>query len=217
MYKVFRYLGIVIIVSVVVLWCLDEVKEVFDQYQTEKAITEIFLVNSDDTVVSDASLDFEDNILSNYMDVEVVGDYEDVSLNYLDEVQTIVEPYLGYISFPRYGVKRLIVNGTDRDILDQGLVGMFVTSVSLDSDVGNVVLAGHSADYVFQSLHDMDIGEEIQIGSYVDVYTYRVTYKYYICDDDFSYFDEIVDRKVLTLVTCTSNEHERLIVRAELV
>ena len=208
MYKVFRLLGILLIIFSCVLLGVEELQDIVHQKHVDQVIDEVFFDDLQENLNHDI-------FFSSPNDVS----YEELKDSIMKHLylEGISEPYLGYISFPDYGVRRLIVSGTDRDIFDQGLVGMFVTSASLDSDVGNVILAGHSVDNVFQSLHNMKIGEEIQVGSYVDVYTYRVTHKYYIRDDDFSYFDEVRDRKILTLITCTKNEHERLIVQAELV
>lgn len=208
MYKVFRLLGILLIIFSCVLLGVEELQDSVHQKHVDQIINEVFFNDLHENINHGISVYLEDDYFSEELN--------DDTMKYLD-LEEISEPYLGYISFPDYGVRRLIVSGTDRDVLDQGLVGMFVTSVSLDSDVGNVILAGHSVDSVFQTLHDMKIGEEIQIGSYVEVYTYRITHKYYIRDDNFSYFSEVRDRKILTLITCTKNEHERLIVQAELV
>lgn len=208
MYKVFRLLGILLIIFSCVLLGVEELQDSVHQKYVDQVIDEVFFDDLQENLNHDISFSSPNDV-----------SYEELKDNIMKHLylEGISEPYLGYISFPDYGVRRLIVSGTDRDVLDQGLVGMFVTSVSLDSEVGNVVLAGHSVDNVFQSLHDMKIGEEIQIGSYQNVYTYRITHKDYIHDDDFSCFDEIIDRKVLTLITCTNNEHERLIVQSELV
>ena len=211
MYRVFRLIGVLIICFVGVSWWVEEKQDSTYQKQVDQIIDEVFFNDIQENINNAISASFDNDICA-----EELKNNVDVTMNYLD-LEEISEPYLGYISFPEYSVRRLIVSGATRDIFDQGLVGMFVTSASLDSDVGNVILAGHSVDSVFQTLHNIKIGEDIQIGSYVDVYTYRITHKYYIRDDDFSYFDEVCDRKILTLITCTKNEHERLIVQAELV
>lgn len=208
MYKVFRLMGIVFIIFTCVLWGVEKLQDSVHQKHVDQIINEVFFNDLHENINHGISVYLEDDYFSEELN--------DDTMKYLD-LEEISEPYLGYISIPAYDVRILIVNGTDRDVLDQGLVGMFVTSASLDSEVGNVILAGHSINSVFQSLHNMKIGEEIQIGSYVDVYTYQINHKYYIRDDDFSYFSEVRDRKILTLITCTKNEQERLIVQAELV
>lgn len=124
--------------------------------------------------------------------------------------------YLGYIEFSNYGIKRLIVNGTNTEILDKSLVGIYRTSANLDDEFGNVILAGHNNNNVFAKLHYMRINDSIKIVTHNSTYTYVIKEKHSISENDYSYFKKVKDRKILTLVTCQNNNKERLIVIAEL-
>lgn len=124
--------------------------------------------------------------------------------------------YLGYIEISNYGIKRLITTGTDKYTLDKGLVGTLSVSANLDDEFGNIILAGHSTSNVFQKLHYTKIGDSIKIVSHKNTYNFVITEKHTINDNDYSYFKEIKDKKILTLITCKNNSSQRLIVIAEL-
>ncbi len=124
--------------------------------------------------------------------------------------------YLGYIELSNYGIKRLITTGTDKSTLDKGLVGTLSVSAGIDDEFGNLILAGHSVSNTFQKLHYMNIGEEIKIASHKSTYTYKITEKHTINDNDMSFFYKVEDKKILTLITCKNNGNQRLIVIAEL-
>lgn len=124
--------------------------------------------------------------------------------------------YLGYIEFSNHGIKRLIVNGTDKKVLDKSLVGIYKTSANLDDEFGNVILAGHNNNNVFAKLHYMRINDPIKIVTHNNTYTFVIKEKHSISENDYSYFKQVKDKKILTLVTCQNNNKERLIVIAEL-
>lgn len=128
----------------------------------------------------------------------------------------LTDKYLGYIELINYGVKRLITTGTDKATLDKGLVGTLSVSAGIDDEVGNIILAGHSVSNNFQKLHYMKIGDQIKIVSHTKTYIYQITEKHTIQDTDMSFFHKVVDRKILTLITCKNNGKQRLIVIAEL-
>ncbi len=124
--------------------------------------------------------------------------------------------YLGYIELEKYHIKRLIINGTDTKNLDKGFVGHLSGSADLDDKYGNTILAGHSIINVFQNLHHTKVGDEIKIVTNLNSYKYIIVEKHVINDNDFSYFQQCNDQKILTLVTCENNNKNRLIVIAKL-
>lgn len=164
----------------------------YDNYQETEQIIEQF---------------FPDNI-SDTLEVE---EQEDISIQ-----EILSYPYLGYIELPNYGIKKLIVFGTDRKKLNKGVVGVLETSADLNDEFGNIILAGHNNKNVFGKLHSMKINEPIKIVTHSQTYNFVITEKHTINDDDFSYFNQITDKKILTLVTCQNNNKKRLIVIAEL-
>ena len=118
--------------------------------------------------------------------------------------------YLGYLSIPRFNIERVIKMGTDSDTLDSGFVGMHRLSGCLNCD-DLVILAGHNISSVFSKLHDIDIGDVVNINSYNLSRRFIVYDKKNVNEYDFSYL--VNNRKnELLLITCTMNNGERLLV-----
>lgn len=128
----------------------------------------------------------------------------------------LTKSYLGYIEISRLGIKKLIKYGTSDDILNQNVVGLHKMSVSLDSKVGNIILAGHNNKYVFHKLFKIKLKDKVIITSHNKSYTFIVNKIDIISDDDFSYFKEYDDKKVLTLITCYGKD-KRFIVFLEVI
>lgn len=118
--------------------------------------------------------------------------------------------YLGYLSIPRFNIERVIKMGTDSDTLDSGFVGMHRLSGCLNCD-DLIILAGHNISSVFSKLHDIDIGDVVNINSYNLSRRFIVYDKKIVNEYDFSYL--VNNRKnELLLITCTMNKGERLLV-----
>ena len=116
--------------------------------------------------------------------------------------------YLGYISIPKFNVRRVIKRGTSVSILDDLFVGLYGES-SLSSD-DLIILAGHNVPVVFSKLHEISIGDSVflingRINRRFDVYDIKV-----VRDDDFSFFNNRSNE--LLLITCTDFSGYRLLV-----
>lgn len=148
--------------------------------------------------------------------VEVEEVQEEIINETPKEEIKLTNNYLGYIELINYGVKRLITYGTDRKTLDKGLVGMLNVSSNIDDEFGNIIIAGHSVNNTFKKLHSIKIGEQIKIVSHKNSYIFEITEKHTINDTDMSYFNNVEDKKILTLITCKTDSNKRLIVIAEL-
>lgn len=118
--------------------------------------------------------------------------------------------YLGYLSIPRFNIERVIKMGTDSDTLDSGFVGMHRLSGCLESD-NLVILAGHNISSVFSKLHDISIGDIVNINSYKLSRKFIVYDKKIVNEYDFSYLVNNRSNELL-LITCTMNKGERLLV-----
>jgi len=125
------------------------------------------------------------------------------------------------------GQKPVVVNGKNYTqwLVDNNLVGWHNLSAPLDQG-GNTVLNGHSDVYgrIFQSLDDVELGDEI-IGFYGGVeYRYLVTHKFLVQEKGASLEQRIENAKLilptgderLTLITCAKpGATHRLIVIAQ--
>ena len=195
--KIIYILGLTLILVSILIYCFD----IYKKYNIEKETQEVI-----ETIFTEEQPTLPE---------EVVVEEELVETPKKEEI-VLTEKYLGYIELVNYGVKRLIVSGTERKILDKGYVGIFKSSASIDDEFGNLILAGHSVNNTFAKLHSMKTGEEIKIVSHKNTYIYEIIEKHIINDDDMSFFNKIEDKKILTLITCRNNNKQRLIVVAEL-
>lgn len=186
----FKYLGLILIVYSF-LYCWKFVENIkTNEKETEKIISKYFY-----------------NSYAKVDDVVYTKNEENLNLE---------NNYIGYIEISNYNIKRLIINSVEKEKLDKGFVGTIKGSAGLDDEYGNIIIAGHSIINVFQKLHNAKIGDEIKIVTHLKSYTYTILEKHIISDNDFSYFKQRDNQKILTLVTCENNNKYRLIVVAKL-
>ena len=105
-------------------------------------------------------------------------------------------------------LKAPIVDGVTPDKLALG-VGRHKTTALPDEEAGNMVLSGHRWLYgdkpsykVFEDLDKLNIGDKVKVHYEGKDYTYKITERKVVKDDDVSILDQTDDR-TLTLYTCT--------------
>lgn len=150
-------------------------------------------------------------IINNFKEVK---DYDD-NVDLLIEKNNINRKYDGYISFKNK--KWLIKYGDYNEILNQNLVLMISNKETLESEYGNIILAGHNNKYVFSNLYKLNIDDEIIVSDFNYEYLFKV---YDISKVDIknkSILDNVYDKKILTLITCTSNNQIRYVVTAKYI
>ena len=150
-------------------------------------------------------------IINNFKEVK---DYDD-NVDLLIEKNNINRKYDGYISFKNK--KWLIKYGDYNEILNQNLVLMISNKETLESEYGNIILAGHNNKYVFSNLYKLNKDDEIIVSDFNYEYLFKV---YDISKVDIknkSILDNVYDKKILTLITCTSNNQIRYVVTAKYI
>ncbi len=123
--------------------------------------------------------------------------------------------YDGYISF--LDSKWLIKTGDYNKVLNDNLVLMISNKKILTSEFGNIILAGHNNKYVFSKLYKLKIDDGIIVSDFNSKYLFKVFKLNKVNIRDKSILDNIYDDKILTLITCTSNNQIRYIVRAKYI
>ena len=131
------------------------------------------------------------------------------------EKNNINRKYDGYISFKNK--KWLIKHGDYNEILNQNLVLMISNKETLESEYGNIILAGHNNKYVFSNLYKLNIGDEIIVGDFNYEYLFKVYDISKVNIKNKSILDNVYDNKILTLITCTSNNQIRYVVTAKYI
>ena len=150
-------------------------------------------------------------IINNFKEVK---DYDD-NVDLLIEKNNINRKYDGYISFKNK--KWLIKYGDYNEILIQNLVLMISNKETLESEYGNIILAGHNNKYVFSNLYKLNKDDEIIVSDFNYEYLFKVYDISKINIKNKSILDNVYDKKILTLITCTSNNQIRYVVTAKYI
>ncbi len=150
-------------------------------------------------------------IINNFKEVK---DYDD-NVDLLIEKNNINRKYDGYISFKNK--KWLIKYGDYNEILNQNLVLMISNKGTLESEYGNIILAGHNNKYVFSNLYKLNKDDEIIVSDFNYEYLFKVYDISKVNIKNKSILDNVYDKKILTLITCTSNNQIRYVVTAKYI
>lgn len=150
-------------------------------------------------------------IINNFKEVK---DYDD-NVDLLIEKNNINRKYDGYISFKNK--KWLIKYGDYNEILNQNLVLMISNKETLESEYGNIILAGHNNKYVFSNLYKLNKDNEIIVSDFNYEYLFKVYDISKVNIKNKSILDNAYDKKILTLITCTSNNQIRYVVTAKYI
>ena len=120
--------------------------------------------------------------------------------------------YDGYIYIPRLKYKNLI---SINNVLDENKIYMLSDKNIITKQYGNIILAGHNNKYVFSNLYKLSINDEIIISDFKNEYSYLIYEIKYINISDRSILDNVYDKKIITLITCTNNNQTRYIVKGK--
>lgn len=130
-------------------------------------------------------------------------------------------PVIGGITIPQLNINLPIFNGTSNEAMS---FGSGTLSPSQMMGQGNYALASHhifdvvkKSDLLFSPLEKAVAGQKIYITDKTSVWEYTITEKFIVSPEQVEVLDEIPNKKVITLITCTDLEAtQRIIVRGEL-
>ncbi|MBP3635729.1 MAG: sortase [Bacilli bacterium] len=149
-----------------------------------------------------------------FCDITKSNDFEK-NIDNIINTKNIDKKYDGYISIPSLSYKGLIKTGNYKDVLDANLVLMISDKKIIYNEYGNIILAGHNNKYVFSKLYKLKVKDEIIISDFDKEYSYTIQKLDYINIKNKTILDNVYDEKILTLITCTSNNQIRYVVRAK--
>ena len=138
------------------------------------------------------------------------GDLED-EYAYIDKVNPIA-----YLQIPKINLKVVVAEGIEDDIIKYA-VGHFPETVK-PGEKGNCALAGHrnfDTGEFFLKIDKLSEGDDIIISTHDKSYTYKVIKSFVVAPED-TYILDNTEESIVTLVTCTYNGAERLIVQGKL-
>lgn len=154
----------------------------------------------------------QDELYKKFVDGAVdIKDKDDEDYQYIDKVNPIA-----YMEIPKIDLKVVIAEGIEEDILKYA-VGHF-KETALPGQTGNCSLAGHrnyDTGEFFLKVDKLESGDDIIISTKEDTFRYVVTKSFVVKPEDTYVIDQGED-DIITLVTCTYDGKERLIVQGEL-
>lgn len=120
----------------------------------------------------------------------------------------------------KLGINEAIIQGTDWEALRQG-VGQVLNGAN-PTDIGtNVVLAAHNDIYgeIFRHLDQLEAGDEFQIRTQTQTFTYVVTGWEVVEPTDVHVMENEAGRAIVTLISCYPYQvdNQRIVVSAERV
>ena len=137
---------------------------------------------------------------------------EEINLINQLEYKDMEFDYLGYIEIPKINLKKIIKQGTNQEILNEGYVGL-LTGKTINNS--NIVLAGHNIESVFKNIKKLTLNDTIYVYFENKKYEYQVIKILTIEIDELNYLNDTEEKK-LTLITCTDKNKRRFIVISEL-
>ncbi len=149
-----------------------------------------------------------------FYDSKKTSDYK-ANIDNVIKTNNINRKYDGYIYIPSLDYKGLIKTGEYNKILDNNLVLMVSNKKIINEKYGNIVLAGHNNKYVFSKIYKLNINDEVIISDFDNTYSYIIDEIKYVNIKNKQVLDNVYDKKILTLITCTSNNQIRYVVRAK--
>ena len=132
-------------------------------------------------------------------------------LSYVDVVNPIA-----ILEIPKINLKVVIAEGTEDEIIKYA-VGHF-KDTAMPGDVGNFALAGHrnyDTGEFFLRLNKLEVNDDVIVSTHDKTFTYKVTDSFTVAPEDTYVLDKSEDA-IITLVTCTYDGKDRLIVKGKL-
>lgn len=133
------------------------------------------------------------------------------------EVAEVEVDAIALLEIPKIGLKVAVAEGTSDDIISHA-VGHF-TETAQPGKVGNFALVGHrnfTTGEFFLKINKLQPGDEVKVTTYDNTYVYKVTSQQVVNPEDVHVLNP-TPTPTITLVTCTWDGSERLVVKGELV
>jgi len=145
-------------------------------------------------------------------------DYEAVEyLSYgYDNVSFDHDGVIGVIQIPSVELELPIFYGTTNEVLE---IGAGTMKPEQQMGRGNYALAGHNSrnpELYFAPIRELQEGAVIYVTDKETVYKYTKTQKKVVNPDAIHVLEDMEDRELITLISCTSDGSKRLVVQGKL-
>ena len=124
---------------------------------------------------------------------------------------------IAIIEIPSIDLRSVITQGTSEENLKYN-IGHF-KHTRMPGEPGNFCIAGHNSNIyneVLNNVHRLKKGDLIKIITAEDEYSYYVKNMSAVNPDNVEVLNDVGDRKLMTIVTCTDKGDKRLIVTSEM-
>ncbi|WP_404989008.1 class D sortase [Clostridium culturomicium] len=125
---------------------------------------------------------------------------------------------IGRLIIPSLNIEGVIVEGIDDESIKHN-IGHFPYSGEPGQE-GNFAVAGHRGtlyNNVFDNLHKVKIDDEVIVETLKGTYVYKVKEQFIVAPEETEVLNNTPGVKEITIVTCTLDGKERLIVKGTLV
>jgi sortase A len=162
-------------------------------------------MNVDVKALKKASVKYNKSLLDNQGTVDT-SDYSKAALNL--GKYGVTNGVFGYISAPAINMSLPIYLGANNSLMSIGAAHMCNTSLPVNMEDTNCCIAGHTGyrgRVFFDNLRQMSVGDEIKVKNYWQTVKYTVIDTKIITDKQSEDFYIKKGKKLLTLMTCVSN------------
>ena len=124
---------------------------------------------------------------------------------------------IAIIKIKSLDLETVIVEGTDEEYLKYYVCHFEETA--MPGEYGNFCIAGHSSywyNQVFKKLSNAKINDEIEIETVKGSFIYKIKEIFDTEAENTSVLSQRMDKKEITLITCTDGGKKRLIVKGEI-
>lgn len=133
------------------------------------------------------------------------------------EIENNVDKPMAVLNIPKINLEIAVVEGVEKENIKY-LVGHFKDSV-MPGEVGNLCIAGHRTSNYGQPFKEIDKlknGDEIIFTYKNKEYIYLVNSSFVVTPDETYILDNTENESIVTIVTCTLDSKNRLIIRGRL-
>lgn len=123
---------------------------------------------------------------------------------------------VGGVYAPTVNMNMPILYGLSQEVLYSG-AGTMKKDQKMGE--GNYALLGHNSknpDALFAPTHRLKVGDPVYVSDKTTVYTYTVTETKVVNPSEIQVIDDVLDASILTLISCTDDSKQRVVVHAEL-
>lgn len=121
------------------------------------------------------------------------------------------ENYDLVLDIPEYKYKRIIYSGNMEEVLNSNNLYKYNNGSNINDEYYNLVIAGHNSSKVFSIIYKLNYNDYL----YLNDKKYIIKEKKFINIYETEVLNNSLNRKIITLITCSTNNQKRLIIIAE--